>query len=100
MFEARGIRCSTTAEPTDGPIGQLIRAILSGQPQVDATTIAYLFASDRNEHIYGKSGILESIDSDLVMISDRYVLSSLAYQGTTCGPSLPWHLNRFFLLQG
>jgi dTMP kinase len=97
---ARGISCVTTAEPTKGPIGRIIRAILSGETQATATTVAYLYASDRNEHIYGKQGIIENIEAGSIVISDRYALSSLAYQGVTCGPELPWLLNDGFPVPG
>ncbi|NLH90577.1 MAG: dTMP kinase [Treponema sp.] len=97
---ARGFSCMVTAEPTMNHIGQLIRTILSGEDMVVPTTVAHLFAADRNEHLYGKNGIMESLKSGSLVISDRYVLSSLAYQGTTCGHRLPWLLNSAFPAPG
>ena len=97
---ARGIPCVTTAEPTKNPIGLMIRAILSGEMQAAPTTVAHLFAADRNEHIYGKQGMIENIEAGSIVISDRYALSSLAYQGVTCGPELPWLLNSAFPAPG
>jgi len=97
---ARSISCATTAEPTDGPIGRTIRAILRGELAVDPTTVAWLFAADRNEHLYGADGILSKLAKGDIVISDRYVLSSLAYQGTTCGMRLPIQLNRHFPAPG
>ncbi len=99
-LRARSIPCSTTAEPTDGPIGKVIRSVLRGDIAVSPSTVAWLFAADRNEHLYGTDGILSKVSQDTVVISDRYVLSSLAYQGTTCGVRLPTQLNRGFPAPG
>lgn len=99
-LRARGLPCVTTAEPTDQPIGRLIRAVLSGELQVAPSTVAYLFASDRNEHMYGNGGILEHVKAGSIVISDRYALSSLAYQGLTCGEELPFRLNGAFPAPG
>jgi dTMP kinase len=87
-----------TAEPTDRPEGLLIRKILSGELPRDPGTLARLFAADRNEHIRGKGGILERLDRGEIVVCDRYVLSSLAYQGVACGPELPELLNSGFPL--
>jgi len=99
-LRARGYRCATTAEPTERPIGRLIRSILSGEQRVDPTTVAYLFASDRNEHLFGSDGIVEQVESGSIVICDRYALSSLAYQGLTCGEDLPLRLNGSFPAPG
>ncbi|MEN6498957.1 MAG: dTMP kinase [Rectinema sp.] len=95
-LDAKKIPCVTTAEPTRSPVGKIIRAILSNEIQTAPTTVAYLYATDRNEHLYGTQGILDNINAGSVVISDRYALSSLAYQGVTCGSALPWRLNRDF----
>jgi dTMP kinase len=87
-----------TCEPTDHPEGLLIRRILSGELPRAPGTLATLFAADRNEHIRGKGGILEHLDRGEIVICDRYILSSLAYQGVTCGPELPARLNADFPL--
>ena len=87
-----------TWEPTDGPIGRLIRQALSGQLGVHPGTVARLFAADRGEHLFGAKGILERTKDGVLVVSDRYLFSSLAYQGLTCGPSLPAELNSAFPL--
>jgi len=71
-----GYNVWNTAEPTDGSIGQLIRQNLrevNSNPTVDAL----LFAADRIIHT---CEVLEKMCSDIVVISDRYLLSSLVYQ--------------------
>ena len=76
----------TTGEPSDGPIGNLIRQALTGRLGLPARagalsdeTLALLFAADRMDHL--RAQILPALDRGQVVICDRYVLSSLAYQG-------------------
>jgi dTMP kinase len=86
----------STFEPTNGQIGKIIRAALTKEASITPQTLAMLFAADRNEHIYGTDGILEHINRGELVISDRYVLSSLVYQGIECGDELPASLNSRF----
>lgn len=87
-----------TAEPTDSPVGAMIRRALSGDYPVRPETLAYLYATDRNEHLYGENGIQNQLLSGKLVISDRYFFSSLAYQGFSCGSELPERLNSGFPL--
>ena len=87
-----------TCEPTDGFIGKLIREALSGTVDFDAQTIAYLFGADRCEHIYGKEGILAQLKVGKAVFSDRYLFSSLAYQGLAAGKELARAINAPFPL--
>ena len=73
-----------TAEPTDRPIGTLVRSVLRHQVTTTSRALALLYAADRSDHLYnGESGILKSLDEGSIVISDRYFYSSLAYQGVT-----------------
>lgn len=87
-----------TAEPTTGETGKFIRRILKGEFLVDARTMTYLFAADRCEHVFGKGGIAEKAASGKLVVSDRYLFSSLAYQSVFCGKELPALLNSPFPL--
>ena len=87
-----------TCEPTSGEIGKLIRKCLRGEISCTPDTLARLFAADRGEHLYGTNGILELCNQGLAVFSDRYLFSSLAYQGETGDPELPATLNRDFPL--
>lgn len=69
------------AEPTDGPVGKLIRDILRGVHQVEPMTFAMLYAADRREHV---RFINEQLSEGKLVICDRYIPSSLAYQGVNC----------------
>src|ERR1051325_10206672 len=78
-----GHKVYLTCEPTDGPIGKMIRDIFSHKMEADHKTIAALFVADRLDHLLNKeSGILKKLDEGFTVITDRYYLSSLAYQGT------------------
>jgi dTMP kinase len=85
-----------TFEPTDGPIGRIIRSGLKHEAALKPETIAHLFAADRSEHLYEKDGIAERCARGELVVSDRYVPSSLVYQGITCGEELPSRLNKDF----
>jgi dTMP kinase len=89
-------RLHTTCEPTDGPVGVLIRSVLGGGTALLPETAARLFAADRNEHLYGPGGIAERCGRGELVVSDRYVPSSLVYQGISCGEDLPAALNAAF----
>jgi dTMP kinase len=86
----------TTCEPTDGAIGALIHSALRGGITLQAETLAHLFAADRSEHLFAKNGVLDRCSRGELVISDRYVLSSLVYQGIDCGDALPKLLNENF----
>jgi dTMP kinase len=85
-----------TFEPTDSQTGRLIRAALKKEISVTPETLCCLFAADRNEHLYGQNGILSHTGRGELVICDRYVASSLVYQGIECGDELPKILNSRF----
>jgi len=85
-----------TFEPTNGSIGKLIRSCLRNETPLSPVSMALLFAADRNEHIYGSEGINERCKRGELVVSDRYLLSSLVYQGLLCGEELPARLNQDF----
>ncbi len=88
-----------TAEPTPGPIGQHIRAVLSGKERATDVTMAYLFAADRSEHLDDpEHGIRAELARSRYVVCDRYLFSSLAYQGSLCGFELVQMLNAPFAL--
>jgi dTMP kinase len=78
----RGRSAHVTREPSDGPVGVLIRMMLrkeiAPRSRTSAEMMALLFAADRLDHV------LSEVDAELergsIVISDRYALSSLAYQ--------------------
>ena len=83
-------------EPTSGPVGKLIRRALKKEIAVQPETLAILFAADRNEHLYASDGVLQRCNRGELVVCDRYVLSSLVYQGIECGDEIPAALNASF----
>jgi dTMP kinase len=83
-LRGRGRRAAATREPSGGPVGQLLREILLGRHRVEGGapvtghTMALLFAADRLDHLQREIEPLLAAGSDVV--SDRYLMSSLAYQ--------------------
>jgi len=76
-----------TAEPTDGEIGKLIRTGLAGDIELSQQALALLFAADRVNHI--KTTIKPALNDGKTVITDRYYLSSYAYQ-QEAGSPLDW----------
>lgn len=71
-----------TQEPTTNPTGKLIRRFLSGELPASQSTIAHAFATDRDDHLYNPQyGIIAHLKAGDIVISDRYLFSSIAYQG-------------------
>ena len=79
-----GRRVHATREPSDGPVGRLVREILLGGhrgpdgAEVDGRAMALLFAADRRDHL--RREIEPALASGIDVVTDRYLLSSLAYQ--------------------
>ena len=80
----QGRTAVSTREPSGGPIGRLLREVLLGQHRmpggapVDGRAMALLFAADRLDHLQREVELNLAEGSDVV--SDRYLMSSLAYQ--------------------
>lgn len=75
-----GIGAVTTCEPTNGPVGSLIRKMLEGQIAIDPRTIAALFAADRTDHLVRpETGVQALVENGRVVLCDRYYFSSYAY---------------------
>jgi len=88
----RHIPAEFTFEPSDLPVGELLREVLNGDLEVDAYTHALLFAADREEHLRIQIGPM--LDKGITVICDRYVYASMAYQGAKgISPNTIWDLN-------
>src|SRR5690606_30798766 len=83
-LEARGYRTTTTFEPGATDLGRLVRRLLLTEP-VDISPLAeaLLLAADRAQHV--RDVIRPALDAGHIVISDRYVDSSLVYQGYAGG---------------
>ena len=78
--------CVATCEPTAGPAGVVARLALNHRMALDNRTMALLFAADRTDHVFKaddgrqEPGLVHLLQQGVHVISDRYLLSSLAYQ--------------------
>lgn len=89
-MRGRGRRVHVTAEPSGGPVGALVRQILTrrvggppGADGFDPDALALLFAADRLDHV--ASEVAPRLAEGMDVVSDRFTLSSLAYQSLTTG---------------
>lgn len=87
-----GEKVHLTEEPSKGPIGSLLRLFLQRRlalpgggaegERLGAATLALLFAADRLDHLAEE--ILPRISAGWIVVTDRYLLSSFAYQSVDC----------------
>jgi dTMP kinase len=88
-LRARRRLVHVTREPSTGPVGSMIRLALTHRLSLPTThqaqVMALLFAADRLDHV--ASEVDPHLRDGYVVLSDRYDLSSLAYQSTTASES-------------
>lgn len=110
-LRAKGAKVLATKEPTAGPAGALIRLALDkrlrgpnrdyhegaephqGDDAFDVRALALLFAADRMDHVHAV--VEPALEQGRWVVCDRYVLSSLAYQGMDLGLDWIAEINRF-----
>lgn len=105
-FSVEGLAAHVTAEPSAGPVGSIIRQVLTGRLVVRSRDIvappswramSLFFAADRLDHV--ESEIEPNLRDGVNVVSDRYVYSSVIYQSVSSGTedSIPWikELNRY-----
>ncbi len=88
-LRGEGRTAHVTAEPSGGPVGALVRQVLTRRiagkagADFDPAALALLFAADRLDHhaVEIAPKLAEGVD----VVSDRFTLSSLAYQGLALG---------------
>ena len=96
-LQKQGFDAIYTTEPSRGALGTFIRSyVLEGEKRVPRVVEAVLFAVDRVEHL--ETMVKPALNEGKIVISDRCVYSSLAYQGAT-GLDLEWieKINSFAL---
>lgn len=80
-FKNKGIEFISTREPGGTPISEKIRSIVldDKNTSMGGETEALLYAASRAQHIH--ETIKPALDEGKVVLCDRFLLSSLAYQG-------------------
>ena len=96
-LQKKGFDAVYTTEPSRGEIGKFIReSVLQRKKRVPRVVEALLFAVDRVDHL--EKDVKPALDEGKIVVSDRCVYSSLAYQGAA-GLDLKWieEINRMAL---
>jgi len=98
LISSFGYKVKNSAEPTKSAIGQEIRRMLAlaldKEPDM-LVSLALCFAADRMQHIH--EVIEPGLNDNDFVILDRYVLSSLVYQGLHLPTSFVKEINQFAL---
>ncbi|BBI30624.1 dTMP kinase [Cohnella abietis] len=95
--QQQGYEVMITREPGGIPIAEAIRTVILQKENtaMDARTEALLYAAARRQHLAEK--VMPALNQGTVVICDRFVDSSLAYQGHARGLGFDavWEINRF-----
>ena len=87
-----------TREPTEGPVGSIIGHILRGRlkgfdSEQSEQGMALLFAADRLDHL--TSVVEPALRDSIHVVTQRYYLSTLAYQSEHLDVEWIWSLNQY-----
>ncbi len=93
-LRSEGYEVKVTKEPTENPVGKILRNSLEGKIKMPTETQALLFAGDRIMHI--TDVVAPNLNEGKIVVTGRYIYSSLAYQ-TSLGLSRNWieKINKF-----
>jgi len=89
-------RLLLSAEPTEGPVGRIIRGSLrtaggagcsGGAPAAERMNELFLFLADHAQHLAGT--VIPALEEGALVLCDRYADSTAAYQGVTLRSILP-----------
>ncbi|OCA94702.1 dTMP kinase [Actinobaculum suis] len=78
-LEAEGYKTLVTREPGGTPLGKRVRQMLLHGGEVAPRAEALLYAADRAQHV--ATLIRPALADGAIVITDRYIDSSIAYQG-------------------
>ena len=96
-FKSGGWEVVVTREPGGIPIAEKIREVILDRrhTDMDARTEALLYAAARRQHLVQK--VEPALAAGAAVLCDRFVDSSLAYQGYARGLGIDevWAINRF-----
>lgn len=86
-LNSEGLKTLYTCEPSKGPIGLFIKEEILEKGRFPPEVEALLFAADRFEHL--RAVVTPALNEGLIVVCDRYLYASLAYQGAQ-GVDLDW----------
>jgi len=95
FLKGKGYKVHLTSEPSKSEIGILLRKFLKNK-DIPPTTDALMFAADRDIHYHNE--IKRKLDEGFIVISDRYIESSIIYQSLQSDQiSIEWvkEINKF-----
>ena len=84
----RGYAVVSTREPTEGVYGQKIRELFVDRGAASPERELELFIADREQHV--KETIEPALADGCIVLSDRYYLSTVAYQGANAEERAPF----------
>ena len=93
-FNLKARKVFLEREPSENEIGMLIRKELA-KKNINDKYMALLFATDRCDHLYNEDYGILSKTRDAVVICDRYIFSSLAYQSLNIPKNFVSQINDF-----
>ncbi len=76
-LKEKGFDVLETKEPTDNFIGKTIRSILKKEIKTGQKTLQLLFCADRAHHL--ETEIIPALENGKIVVTDRYVMSTLAF---------------------
>jgi dTMP kinase len=79
VLKDRGFPVVSTKEPTEGHFGQRIRRLYQNRESISRRQELELFINDRREHV--RELLAPAVLAGKIVLCDRYVLSTVAYQG-------------------
>ncbi|KAB7663256.1 dTMP kinase [Bacillus sp. B1-b2] len=96
-YQEQGKKIYKTREPGGIPIAEKIREIIlhPAHTEMDARTEALLYAAARRQHLVEK--VIPALEEEAIILCDRFIDSSLAYQGYARGLDMDeiWNINQF-----
>jgi dTMP kinase len=84
-FQNEGVKVLQTREPGGIEIAEQIRKVIldTNNTEMDSRTEALLYAAARRQHLVEK--VLPALEEGYIVLCDRFIDSSLAYQGYARG---------------
>ncbi len=92
---SKGYKVLITKEPTNNLVGGLIRGQLTHEWKSNPECLQLLFAADRSHHL--EKEIIPALEKGFIVISDRYMYSSLAFGSIDCDIEWLENINSKFL---